>query len=67
MKSCVNSKQEDIVKYDLLSFPVDKRCFFRVNFLINAAFEHFRMGRLLGGGGYFTVPSQMRRLLEGGV
>ena len=41
--------------------------FFRVNFLINVASKHLRMWRFLGGGLYFTFPSQVRRLLEGHV
>ena len=52
MKSCVTSEQKDILKpcgvklltedvnYDLLSLSFNKRCFFQVNFLINAAFEN---------------------------
>ena len=33
-----------------------KHRFFQVNFLINAAFEHLRTRRLLGGDIYFTFP-----------
>ena len=28
------------VNYDFLSLPFNKRCFFQVNFLVNAAFEN---------------------------
>ena len=40
------------VKYDLLSLSYDKRRFFRLNFLIKAAFEDmaFIRGRHLEGG-----------------
>ena len=41
-----------IVYNDLLSLSSKKRCFFRVNFLINTAFENFKMRCLLGGGVY---------------
>ena len=58
------------VNYDLLSLSFIKRCFFQVNFLINAAFEN---AALLESGVYFTFlfPNTAfiggRRLLEGGV
>ena len=35
-------------KYDLSRLSSNKHCFFRVNFLNNATFEHLRMWRLLG-------------------
>ena len=45
------------VKYDLLSLSSsDKTPLFRVNFVIDVAFEHLRMRRLLEGGVHFTVP-----------
>ena len=61
------------IKYDLLRLFSNKRRFFRLNFLINATFEHLRMRRLLGGGVCYRTAfislftSKMRRLLEGGV
>ena len=47
------------VKYDILSLSSNKRRFFRVNFLINVAFEDAAFISLF--------PSQMRRLLKEGV
>ena len=40
------------VKYDKLSLSSNKRSFSKVNFLINAAFEHVRMRRLF----HFSLP-----------
>ena len=52
-KLCNVRLQTKDVKYDLLSYSSSKRHFFRVNFLINAAFDH---AALLGCGFYFTFP-----------
>ena len=73
---CDVKLQTEDVKYDLSSLSSSnyyyyyyyyKRRFFRVNFLINAAFEHLRMPRLLGAAFISLFHSQMLRLLEGSV
>ena len=67
LKPCSLKLETKDVKYDPLGLSSIKRRFFRVNFLINAAFEHLRMGRLLGGGVYFIPPFPNAAFIRGGV
>ena len=58
--------QTEDVKYDIVSLSSNKHRFFRVNFLINAAFEHLRMRRLLESDVYFTFPFPNAAFIGGG-
>ena len=58
-------KKTKDAKYDPLSLPSNKCRFIGVNFLINGALEHLRMRCLLGGGVYFTFPSQNAAFIGG--
>ena len=66
LKPCSVKLYSKDLKYDMLRVSSNKRCFFRVNFLINATFEHLRMRRLLGATFISLFTSILQRLLEGG-